>query len=142
MRLHVVQCFCWLKNYFRVKHARNVTILQQGFIQNSVIIEFFFFFFSWCHVISAFSLCVFAWGFLPIAKKQMGWGRNLILALIILAIMFIDPQAKRVYWVIVFLESSMCLMNVMFPLCPIPGIFSSNEHVFFNFQCSAFNTKK
>lgn len=94
------------------------------------------------------SVCVFAWGFLAIAKKHMGWGRNLNnsignSALIIMAIKFIDPRAKRVYWVIVFLKSSMCSMNVMFPMCPIPGIFSSNEHLnIFNFQCSAFNTEK
>lgn len=35
----------------------------------------------------------------------------------------------------------MCSMNVMFPLCSIPGIFSSDKHVFFNFQSSAFNTE-
>lgn len=50
----------FIKNYFMVKHARNVTISDS--FSNGIFFP-------------AFSLCVFAWGSqesLPIAKKQMG----------------------------------------------------------------------
>ncbi len=44
--------------------------------------------------------------------------------------MVIDPQAKRIDRFIVLLDSSMCSMNEMFPLCPIWTVFSSNFPVF------------